>query len=92
MSRSWEQMEWTITGDITNGTVDAEQLCYRYLLIIITLISQCFVMNHNKSICLSPVEIRVLFPITGIDWSECVEEMCPKYRKVPMIIIITTLL
>ena len=49
-------------------------------------------MEHKKSICLSPLEIRVLFPITGIDWSECVEEMCPKYRKVLMIIIMITLL
>ena len=36
--------------------------------------------------CFSPVEIRVLFPVTGIDWSECVQEMCPKYRKVMMIV------
>ena len=39
-------------------------------------------------ICLSPVETRVLFPINGIDWSECVEEMCPKYRRVLLIKII----
>ena len=31
VSRSWDQMEWTITGDITTGTVDTDQLCYRYL-------------------------------------------------------------
>ena len=78
MSRSWEQMEWAITGDITTGTVDTEQICYRYLLSHIKV----------KFICLSPVETRVLFPTTGIDWSECVEEMCPKYRRVLMIMII----
>ena len=31
VSGSWEQMEWTTTGDITTGTVDTDQLCYRYL-------------------------------------------------------------
>ena len=39
-----------------------------------------------KVFVFSPVEIRVLFPVTGIDWSECVQEMCPKYRKVMMIV------
>ena len=34
------------------------------------------------------METRVLFPTNGIDWSECVEEMCPKYRRVLMIMII----
>ena len=28
---SWDQMEWNVTGDVTIGTVDAdEELCPRY--------------------------------------------------------------
>ena len=29
---SWDQMEWNVTGDVTIGTVDAdEELCPRYM-------------------------------------------------------------
>ena len=27
---SWEEMEWSITGDVDSGTVDTEDLCQRY--------------------------------------------------------------
>ena len=26
---SWEEMEWSITGDVDSGTVDTEDLCQR---------------------------------------------------------------
>ena len=27
---SWEEMEWSITGDVESGTVDTEDICHRY--------------------------------------------------------------
>ena len=34
---SWEEMEWTVSGDVTSGTLDNEKLCHRYRFIFSTV-------------------------------------------------------
>ena len=35
-------MEWDITGDVSTGTVDNEELCYKYTLKVLCLL---FMLN-----------------------------------------------
>ena len=35
---SWEEMEWTVSGDVTTGTLDNQKLCQRYRFIFFSTV------------------------------------------------------
>ena len=73
-------MEWAITGDVSIGTVDKEELCYKYVYTCIYMYihpnpsTQSDIINPRSDMT------RVLFNTVVIDAVRCMET-CLKYNR-----------
>ena len=73
-------MEWAITGDVSIGTVDKEELCYKYVYTCIYMYihpnpsTQSDIINPRSDMT------RVLFNTVAIDAVRCMET-CLKYNR-----------
>ena len=65
-------MEWAITGEVSTGTVDKEELCYKYTFFHPS--PQLDIINPRSDMS------RVLFNTVAIDAVRCMET-CLKYNR-----------
>ena len=71
---SWEDMEWAITGEVSTGTVDKEELCYKYKYTSQPITPAQLNMHPRSDMS------RVLFNTVAIDAVRCMET-CLKYNR-----------
>ena len=63
---SWDQMEWNVTGDVTIGTVDAdEELCPRYTNIL-TIITNMDAQSLLSQLDQQPADVLQLAALGGL--------------------------
>ncbi len=67
-------MEWAITGEVSTGTVDKEELCYKYKYTSQPITPAQLNMHPRSDMS------RVLFNTVAIDAVRCMET-CLKYNR-----------